>query len=99
MPFGIPDVVYHGPTSFIPLPYDPYIDAKKMKIYQDIGKHEYQDVNAGEIVQRVLRSKEMYENRQRLKGLKATGEEAVQRREEMERAAAGREPERAPPRA
>lgn len=98
MPFGIPDVVYHGPTSFIPLPYDPYVDAKKMNIYQDIGKHEYQDVNAGEIVQRILRSKEMYENRQRIKGLKAPGEEAVQRREEMERAAAGGERERAPPR-
>lgn len=96
MPFGVPDVVYHGPTSFIPLTYDPYVDAKKMNIYRDIGKHEYQDVNAGEIVQRILKSKELYENRQRMKGLKAAVEEAVQRREEMEQAAVGREQETVP---
>lgn len=57
-----------------------------MGIYQQIGNHEFENVNAGEIVQRILRSKEMYEDRQRRKGLKVTGEEeAVRVREETER--------------
>lgn len=66
-----------------------------MGIYQEIGNHDFQHVNAGEIVQRILKSREMYETRQRMKGLKAVGEEAVQKREEKERAAAERERERA----
>lgn len=37
----------------------------------------------------------MYEERQRLKGEKAVGEEAVRRREEMEKAAAKLERQRA----
>jgi ethanolamine-phosphate cytidylyltransferase len=93
-PFGIPSAVYHGPTSFIPLTHDPYVEAKKMNIYHEIGNHEFQDVNAGEIVQRILKSREMYEERQRAKGEKAVGEEAVRRREEMEQVAAERERER-----
>ncbi|OBT55178.1 hypothetical protein VE04_04484 [Pseudogymnoascus sp. 24MN13] len=28
MPWGTPDAVYHGPTSFMPLTYDPYAAAK-----------------------------------------------------------------------
>lgn len=94
IPFGTPDAVYHGPTSFIPLTHDPYIEAKNMGIYEEIGDHDFQHVNAGEIVQRVLKSREMYEARQRMKGVKAVVEEAVQKREEMERAAAERERER-----
>lgn len=85
LPFGTPNAVYHGPTSFIPLTYDPYTGAKELKIYQQIGNHDFQNVNAGEIVQRILRSREMYEERQRAKGEKAAGEEATRRREEMER--------------
>lgn len=65
-----------------------------MNIYHEIGNHEFQEVNAGEIVQRILKSREMYEERQRAKGEKAIGEEVVRRREEMERVAAGRERER-----
>jgi hypothetical protein len=36
----------------------------------EIGKHDFHDVNAGEIVQRIMRSREMYEERQRVKGEK-----------------------------
>ena len=84
----MPDAVYHGPTSFMPLTYDPYADAKALGIYHEIGNHDFQTVNAGEIVQRILKSREMYEERQRAKGEKAATEEAVQRREELEREAA-----------
>ncbi|CAL8582582.1 choline phosphate cytidylyltransferase, variant 3 [Xanthoria parietina] len=95
MPFGKPDAVYHGPTTFMPLTYDPYIAAKDLGIYQEIGNHKFQNVNAGEIVQRILRSRQMYEERQKKKGEKAAGEEAVQRREDMEKEAAALEKERA----
>ena len=88
LPFGTPNAVYHGPTSFMPLTYDPYTAAKDLGIYQEIGKHDYQDVNAAEIVQRILKSRQMYEERQRNKGEKAAGEEAVRRREQMEEEAA-----------
>ncbi|MCJ1470284.1 hypothetical protein MMC07_008929 [Pseudocyphellaria aurata] len=86
-PFGAPNAVFHGPTSFMPLTYDPYTEAKKLKIYQEIGNHDFQNVNAGEIVQRILRSREIYEERQRSKGAKAASEEATRRREVMEREA------------
>lgn len=95
-PFGrMPDAVYHGPTAFMPLTYDPYVAAKEMDIYREVGEHAFQNVNAGEIVQRILRSREMYEARQRAKGEKAVGEEAVRRREGMEREAKALEEERA----
>lgn len=95
LPYGVPDAVYHGPTRFMPLTYDPYIGAKALGIYYEIGNHEFQSVNAGEIVQRILKSREMYEDRQRAKGEKAATEGAVQRREAMEQEAAMLERERA----
>ena len=83
-PWGTPDAVYHGPTSFMPLTYDPYTAPKAMGIYREIGKHGFAGVNAGQIVQRILKSRDMYEERQRVKGVKGIGEEAQRRREEME---------------
>ena len=79
----------------MPLTYDPYVAAKEMGIYQEIGQHEFQNVNAGEIVQRILKSREMFEARQRAKGEKAVTEEAVKRRETMEQDAAKLERDRA----
>ncbi len=79
----------------MPLTYDPYAAAKEMSIYQEIGNHDFQSVNAGEIVQRILKSREMYEARQRAKGEKAATEEAVKRREALEQEAASLEKERA----
>ncbi|KAI9870505.1 MAG: hypothetical protein M1830_004146 [Pleopsidium flavum] len=95
LPHGIPSAVYHGPTSFMPLTYDPYTAPKDMGIYKEIGSHDFHNVNAGEIVQRILRSREMYEERQRVKGEKGIGEEAVRRREKMEHEATCVEKERA----
>ncbi|KAL8953805.1 MAG: hypothetical protein Q9222_000370 [Ikaeria aurantiellina] len=94
-PFGAPDAVYHGPTAFMPLTYDPYIAAKGLGIYREIGTHVFQDVNAGEIVQRILRSRQMYEERQKKKGEKGAGEEVVRRREHLEEEAAALEKARA----
>jgi len=84
LPWGTPDAVYHGPTSFMPLTYDPYAAAKKKGIYRGIGNHEFAGVNAGQIVQRILKSRDMYEERQRVKGVKGIGEDAQRRREKME---------------
>jgi len=83
-PWGTPDAVYHGPTSFMPLTYDPYTAPKAMGVYKEIGKHDFSEVNAGSIVQRIMKSRDMYEERQRVKGVKGIGEEAQRRREVLE---------------
>ena len=79
----------------MPLTYDPYVAAKELSIYQEIGDHEFQNVNAGEIVQRILKSREKYEARQKAKGEKTITEEAVRTRGDLEQAAANLEHERA----
>ncbi|PHH62107.1 hypothetical protein CDD81_7538 [Ophiocordyceps australis] len=84
LPWGVPDVIYHGPTSFMPLTYDPYTEPKKMGIYKEIGHHAFSEVNAGEIVQRIMRSRDLYEARQRAKGVKAQVEAAARYREKLE---------------
>lgn len=83
-PYGRTDAVYHGPTSFMPLTYDPYTAAKEMGIYNEIGAHKFSGVNAGQIVQRIMKSRDMYEERQRAKGVKGIGEETQRLREKME---------------
>ena len=55
-----------------------------MGIFRAIGTHPYADVNAGTIVARIMHSRDLYEQRQRAKGVKAGLEEAVRRREELE---------------
>lgn len=82
MPFGVPDVVYHGPTAFIPLTYDPYTAPKSMGIFQEVNKHAFQHVNAGEIVGRIMKSREAYEARQRAKLEKGVTEQLVKSREQ-----------------
>ncbi|KAK8095893.1 cytidylyltransferase [Apiospora kogelbergensis] len=83
-PWGTPDAVYHGPTSFMPLSYDPYEAPKQMGIFQEISQHLFQGVNAGTIVQRIMESRALYEERQRKKGMKATVEDAARQREILE---------------
>lgn len=68
----------------MPLTYDPYTAPKEMGIYREIGEHDFAGVNAGQIVQRILKSRDMYEERQRVKGVKNVGEEAVRERERLE---------------
>jgi ethanolamine-phosphate cytidylyltransferase len=77
MPLGVPDVVYHGPTTFIPLTYDPYAAPKLMGIFRETTEHAFQHVNAGEIVERILKSREAYEARQRAKLQKGVVEDQV----------------------
>jgi ethanolamine-phosphate cytidylyltransferase len=85
VPYDGVSAVYHGPTAFMPLTYDPYVDAKEMGLFQEVQSHPFRHVNAGEIVERILKSREAFAERQRKKGEKEVGEDAVKRREEMER--------------
>lgn len=83
-----PDVIYHGPTAFMPTPkLDPYADAKAAGIFVETPTHAFQEVNAAQIVQRILDRRNEYEERQRKKGVKKVGEEAHHRREQLEREA------------
>ena len=68
----------------MPLTYDPYTAPKEMGIYREIGRHNFEEVNAETIVQRILRSRDMYEARQRAKGVKADVEAAHRKREMLE---------------
>lgn len=68
----------------MPLTYDPYTAPKELGIYREIGQHTFQNVNAGNIVQRILQSRERYEERQRKKGQKADVEAAAKLRETLE---------------
>lgn len=82
LPLGVPDVVYHGPTTFIPLTYDPYTAPKMMGIFREVAQHAFQHVNAGEIVDRILKSREAYEARQRAKLEKGVAEDLVKAQEQ-----------------
>lgn len=84
LPYGLPAAVYHGPTAFMPLNFDPYVYAKDLGIFTEVPAHDFQHVNAGEIVERILKSRALYEERQRAKGVKGVGEDAVKKREGME---------------
>ncbi|TGJ82127.1 hypothetical protein E0Z10_g6629 [Xylaria hypoxylon] len=84
LPWGTPDAIYHGPTAFMPLSYDPYAAPKEMGIFREISVHRFQDVNAETIVQRILKSRDLYEERQRKKGVKAVDEAAQRKREILE---------------
>ncbi|KAH7362590.1 ethanolamine-phosphate cytidylyltransferase [Plectosphaerella cucumerina] len=95
LPWGTPDAVYHGPTNFMPLTYDPYTAAKELGLMREVGPHTFSEVNAGTIVQRIMKSRDMYEERQRKKGVKAAVEEAARNREVLEEEQAKKEAERA----
>lgn len=94
LPLGKVAAVYHGPTAFMPSTYDPYSDAKSMGILKEIQAHPYAHVNAGEIVQRIMKGRQAFEERQRRKGEKAVGEEAVKQRELLEQEQAAIEEKR-----
>lgn len=70
----------------MPLTYDPYSSLKgaggeNTSIYKEIGSHAFQDVNAGTIVARIMKSRSLYEERQRVKAAKALKEEEDKKRE------------------
>jgi ethanolamine-phosphate cytidylyltransferase len=66
-----------------------------MGIYKEVGEHAFAHVNAGQIVQRILKSRDMYEARQRAKGVKAVGESAAREREMLEEEQRKKQEERA----
>jgi ethanolamine-phosphate cytidylyltransferase len=63
---------------------DVYTAPTQLGIYREIGHHEFEDVNAGTIVQRIMKSRDQYEARQKAKGMKADIEAAHKRRELLE---------------
>lgn len=63
---------------------DVYAVPKEMGIYKEIGHHDYEEVNAGTIVQRIMKSRDLYEARQKAKGMKADIEAAHRERELLE---------------
>ena len=69
--------VYHGPTAYIPIDYDPYVDARAMGLLKQVWDHPYKHVNAAEIMGRIEKGRTAFEERQRRKGQKATVEEAI----------------------
>lgn len=68
----------------MPSTKDVYAAPKEMGIYREIGHHEFEEVNAGTIVQRIMKSRDLYEARQRAKGMKADIEAAHKERELLE---------------
>lgn len=70
-----PATVYHGPrVTLTELEEDPYADVKEAGLYKEIEHHEWETVNASEIVERILRQRIIYEERQRKKLEKAVVE-------------------------
>jgi len=87
LPFGLPSVVYHGATSFIPLDYDAYTQSRSLGIFEEVPRHDFQEVNAGQIVDRIAQSRSRFEARQRAKGVKAVNEEKQREAEKAAQAA------------
>lgn len=65
----LPCISAHNTDSFR------YAEAKALGIFQEVGEHEFAGVNAGEIMGRILKQRELYEERQRRKGVKAVDED------------------------
>lgn len=78
----------------MPFTNDVYTEPKAMGIYHEIGHHEFEEVNAGTIVQRIMKSRDLYEARQKAKGMKADLEAAHRQREIMEEEQRKKEAER-----
>jgi ethanolamine-phosphate cytidylyltransferase len=81
MPWGTPDAMYQGPS---PRQSDRFTAVKEMGIYKQLGEHAFSGVTASQIVDRIMKSRSTYEERQRKKGAKVAGEEAQKLREQME---------------
>jgi ethanolamine-phosphate cytidylyltransferase len=80
-----PSVYWHGPTAFMSITgSDPHADVKALGIFRETPAHEFQDVNAAQIVLRILNKRAEYEERQRKKGVKKVGEEEQHRLEKLQ---------------
>ncbi len=65
------DAVYHGPSA---VPGDPYATVREEGIYHETMPHDFEEVNAKTIVERIMKSRDLYEERQRKK-LQKSGKE------------------------
>ena len=74
--------VLHGPTAIVTdrgtRAVDPYVYCKVQGLYGEIGTHKYDDISSTQIVRRVLRYREQYEERQRKKGVKSVNEKKLE---------------------
>lgn len=61
----------------MPTTFDPYAEVKQAGIFIEIGSHDFDGVNAEEIVQRIVSSRASYEARQRAKGEKTVTEQTL----------------------
>lgn len=85
LPYGTPAAAYHEPSLGDSIPsLDPHMFSKDLGIYREVPPPQAEYVDADGIVDRILKSRAMYEERQRVKGVKGLGEEAARRREIME---------------
>ena len=68
-----PVEVWHGPTKVIEVEGegDPYADAREMGILREIESHQWDDMSARKIVDRILDRRLDFEERQRKKGVKS----------------------------
>jgi len=60
---------------------DPYEAIKSTHDFREIPKHEWSHVNAGQIVERIMKSRGLYEERQRRKGAKTELEVELEAKE------------------
>ncbi|CAN6672957.1 ethanolamine-phosphate cytidylyltransferase [Trichomonascus vanleenenianus] len=69
--------VLHGPTPLDNDDLHHYALAKSQDMYGEIPRHRYAEMSTRTIVDRVLKAKELYEERQRKKGYKSQHEEKL----------------------
>lgn len=61
--------------------FDPFSEAKKLRIFTEVPPHDFQDVNAGHIVDRIMHSRHQFEERQRKKAAKSVVEKEARQQE------------------
>lgn len=81
-----PAEVWHGPTKVIEADGEgnPYADAKELGLLRSIDSHRWDDISASKIVDRILKRRLDFEERQRKKGVKAVLEEELKITENLE---------------
>lgn len=82
--------ILHGPTQIETLGkvelQNPYSDAKRIGLYEEVGAHPYDHIQSVALVHRVLNHREAYEERQRKKGWKSENEKKLEASEKAQAA-------------
>lgn len=71
--------VFHGPTREKD---DPYAEVKSLGLYEQLGRHKYDNLTTEDIVERVLNNRKLYEERQKRKGWKGEKEREMEKIEQ-----------------